>query len=150
MVCLGNICRSPLAEGLLKKKIDANALDWTVDSCGTADYHVGSAPDKRIIKIAASFHTDISNLRARQFSVSDFEKFDLIYAMDKNNYRNIIELAKNNGQRNKVHLLLNEWKFGQNLEVPDPYYGSEQDFINVFKLLDEALDSLLNNRNVKK
>lgn len=150
MVCLGNICRSPLAEGILKKKLEERSLSWVVDSCGTANYHIGKAPDKRMIQTAASYNTDISQLKARQFSIADFEKFDLIFSMDKNNLEDVLRLAQNNDQRQKVRLLLNEWKPGLDLEVPDPYYGTTKDFIHVYKLLDEALDSLITNWNVEK
>ncbi|MFM7472938.1 MAG: low molecular weight protein-tyrosine-phosphatase [Crocinitomicaceae bacterium] len=150
MVCLGNICRSPLAEGILKKKLEERSLSWVVDSCGTANYHIGKAPDKRMIQTAASYNTDISQLKARQFSLADFEKFDLIFTMDKNNFEAVQRLAIDNKQRQKVRLLLNEWKPGLDLEVPDPYYGSTFDFINVYELLDEALDSVINNLDAKK
>lgn len=143
MVCLGNICRSPLAEGILRNKLKTKSLSWFVDSCGTANYHIGSPPDRRMIKTAASFNTDISALKARQFSIGDFENFDVIYAMDSNNYHDLIRLAENDIQKNKVHLLLNQWKPGLNLEVPDPYYGTQEDFVEVYKLLDEALTHVL-------
>jgi protein-tyrosine phosphatase len=144
MVCLGNICRSPLAEGILKKKIVNKALPWHVDSCGTANYHVGNPPDYRMIATAKKFGTDISGLRARQFSLADFRKFDVIYAMDSNNYAHIVRLAKSNQEKNKVRLLLNDWQPNKNLEVPDPYYGTEEDFNKVYSLLDEALDHVVN------
>ncbi|HBW86589.1 MAG TPA: protein-tyrosine-phosphatase [Crocinitomicaceae bacterium] len=150
MVCLGNICRSPLAEGILNKKLEERSLSWVVDSCGTANYHIGKAPDKRMIQTAAMYNTDISQLKARQFSLADFEKFDLIFTMDKNNFEDVQRLELDNEQRQKVRLLLNEWKPGLDLEVPDPYYGTKMDFINVYELLDEALDSVINNWDAKK
>ncbi|MFM7637539.1 MAG: low molecular weight protein-tyrosine-phosphatase [Crocinitomicaceae bacterium] len=150
MVCLGNICRSPLAEGILKKKLEERSLSWVVDSCGTANYHIGKAPDKRMIQTAASYNTDISQLKARQFSLADFEKFDLIFTMDKNNFEDVQRLAIKNEHHQKVRLLLNEWKPGLDLEVPDPYYGTTFDFISVYELLDEALDSVINNWDAKK
>lgn len=150
MVCLGNICRSPLAEGILKKKLEERSLSWVVDSCGTANYHIGKAPDKRMIQTAASYNTDISQLKARQFSLADFEKFDLIFTMDKNNFEDVQRLAIKIEHHQKVRLLLNEWKPGLDLEVPDPYYGTTFDFINVYELLDEALDSVINNWDAKK
>ena len=150
MVCLGNICRSPLAEGLLRKKIYNHSLTWSVDSCGTANYHIGSPPDSRMIATAAIYGTDISDLKARQFSQSDFEKYDIIYVMDKSNYANVARIAQNELHRNKVRLLLNDWKPSSNLEVPDPYYGTEDDFKRVYELLDEALEHILNKLKSEK
>src|SRR3954470_16771679 len=104
IVCLGNICRSPMAEGILRKKIEERQLDFIVDSAGTADYHVGESPDRRAIEAAHSFGVNISEFCGRQFTRKDFEDFDVIYAMDKSNYRNIIKLAKNQNDINKVKL----------------------------------------------
>ena len=106
MVCLGNICRSPLAEGILKAK--TNHLDVVVDSAGTAAYHVGEKPDIRSIEIANKYGIDLTSQRARQFSVNDFDEFDKIYAMDSSNYANIISLARDEKDRNKVDVILNE------------------------------------------
>ena len=108
MVCLGNICRSPLAEGILKSKI--THLDILVDSAGTAAYHIGERPDVRSIEIANKYGIDLMSQRARQFSVNDFDKFDRIYAMDTSNYSNIISLARNEKDRDKVDLILNEMR----------------------------------------
>lgn len=137
MVCLGNICRSPLAEGILKNKLDNNT--FLVDSAGTASYHIGKKPDSRSISIAKKYGIDISQQRCRQFSAKDFEEFDLIYAMDKSNYRNIIALAKNENEIAKVNLLLHRSNL-TNKEVPDPYYGGEDGFEEVFHLIDSACD----------
>ena len=93
MVCLGNICRSPLAEGILQSKLDTNF--FSVDSAGTAAYHIGELPDQRSIAVAKKHGIDISNQRARKFDIKDFIEFDVIYAMDKENYQNICSLAKN-------------------------------------------------------
>lgn len=136
MVCLGNICRSPLAEGILKAKLDPN--NYLVDSAGTASYHIGSAPDPRAIAIAKKHNLDISNLKARQFIVNDFKRFDYIYAMDASNYQNILKLASNEIDKAKVKLILNESYPNQNNEVPDPYYGGDQGFKNVYTMLNEA------------
>lgn len=144
MVCLGNICRSPMADGLLRKKIKENNLDVFVDSAGTANYHVGKKPDERMRATAKKFGVNIDELRARQFTQRDFEDFDLIYAMDKSNFTNIIALAKNETDKQKVHLILNELYPTQDLEVPDPYYGGEQGFIDVFNMLDQATEQILN------
>ena len=135
MVCLGNICRSPLAEGILKSKVDATNI--YVDSAGTAGYHVGNAPDPRSIKVAHEHGIDISSQVCRKFTVSDFDTFDLIYAMDKNNYGNIIHLARRKEDAEKVKLLLSELNT-EHIEVPDPYYDAEDGFENVFQMIDKA------------
>ena len=140
MVCLGNICRSPLAEGILKSKV--YSFKTLVDSAGTAGYHVGSLPDKRSIEIAKKNGIDITNQRTRKFTVEDFDKFDLIYAMDNSNYQDILSLARNEEDKTKVHLILEEIFPGENLDVPDPYYGGDSGFKNVYKMLDEACDAI--------
>jgi protein-tyrosine phosphatase len=136
MVCLGNICRSPLAEGILKSKLDPN--DFNVDSAGTGHWHVGDSPDPRSIKVAKKYGIDISNQRGRQFSSGDFNDFEIIYVMDSENKRNVLELAPNENSKEKVKLILNELFENENVDVPDPYHGGEYDFEHVFKLLDEA------------
>ena len=138
MVCLGNICRSPLAEGILKSKLFRSKI--FIDSAGTGAYHVGEKPDKRSIAIAQEFGIDITTQQARKFVVEDFERFDLIYVMDNSNYTNVIGLARNEEDKNKVKFILNEVFPGENLDVPDPYYGGDYGFKNVYKLLDEACD----------
>jgi protein-tyrosine phosphatase len=138
MVCLGNICRSPLAEGILKAK--TNHLDVVVDSAGTAAYHVGEQPDIRSIEIANKYGIDLTSQRARQFSVNDFDKFDKIYAMDSSNYANIISLARDEKDRNKVDVILNESNPKSFQSVPDPYYGGENGFQDVYEMLEEACD----------
>lgn len=143
MVCLGNICRSPMADGLLRKKISENGLPVVVDSAGTANYHVGEAPDLRMRDTARKLGCPIDDLRARQFSISDFERFDLIYVMDSSNYSNVTRLARNDEERHKVKLILNELYPNENRAVPDPYYGAEQGFIEVFELLDAATDRII-------
>ena len=135
MVCLGNICRSPLAEGILKSKVSENVY---VDSAGTAAYHVGELPDKRSISVAKKYGIDLTNQRARKFTVKDFEAFDLIYAMDQSNYQNILSLSRNNEDEQKVQLILNKIDANSNQDVPDPYYGGNDGFENVYQLLDEA------------
>lgn len=145
MVCLGNICRSPLADGLLRAKVKKEGLNVVVDSAGTAGYHIGEAPDSRMRATAKSYGISIDDLRARQFSSSDFNEFDLIYAMDQSNYNNIIALASSEEDKSKVKLILNESHPNMNLEVPDPYYGGDKGFIEVYELLDEATDVIMNN-----
>jgi protein-tyrosine phosphatase len=143
MVCLGNICRSPIADGLLRKKIALQNLNIKVDSAGTSGIHEGEAPDIRMQKVAEDLGTPISDLKSRKFTVHDFDEFDLILAMDKSNYFNIRQMARTNADKEKVQLIL-EYTNNQILkEVPDPYYGGEQGFIDVYNILDEATDILL-------
>jgi len=141
MVCLGNICRSPLAEGILKHK--TQDLDVLVDSAGTASYHVGNLPDSRSIEIANKNGIDLTDQRARQFSEKDFDNFDKIYAMDTHNYANIISLAKNQSDRDKVDVILNELNPKSFDSVPDPYYGEGDGFKTVFEMLDRACDAIV-------
>ncbi len=143
MVCLGNICRSPLAHGLLREKSETNKLEIEVDSAGTSGFHAGEAPDPRMRETAKRYGLNIDDLRARKFVRSDFSEFDLIYAMDKSNYSNIIALASNEADKAKVKLILNESNPGKDLEVPDPYYGGDQGFIDVYNMLDLATDKIL-------
>lgn len=129
MVCLGNICRSPLAEGILKSKLGKNHF---VDSAGTIGFHEGEAPDKRSVEIAQRNGLDISSQKSRRIRKSDLEDFDLIFCMDKNNFRDIMVLA-DDSQKHKIRLILEDGK-----EVPDPYYGGLDGFENVYKMLDES------------
>lgn len=142
MVCLGNICRSPLAQGILESKLQSE--NFTVDSAGTAAYHVGELPDSRSIAVARKYGIDITNQRARKFVIQDFAKFDYIYAMDVENYANIIAQANSEADINKVRLILNELQPNSNESVPDPYYGGEDGFENVYKMLDEACNLIVN------
>lgn len=136
MVCLGNICRSPLAEGILKSKLPSDS--FIVDSAGTANYHTNNPPDKRSIAVAKKYGLNISHLKGRQFCVSDFDIFDIIYVMDESNYNNVVALARNDQDASKVKFILNEIYPNQNYSVPDPYYGGNDGFENVYKMLDEA------------
>jgi len=142
MVCLGNICRSPLAEGILKSKVNLNNI--FVDSAGTAAYHTGNLPDKRSIEVASKYGIDISNQRARKFNVTDFDTFDFIYVMDESNYQNILALARDAEDKNKVQMILNQTHPNKNFPVPDPYYGGNQGFENVYKMLDESCEIIAN------
>lgn len=143
MVCLGNICRSPLAEGILRKKLeDHNVTNVIVDSAGTSNYHTGECPDTRSMRNALSHGVDISKLKARQFTVDDFDEFDFIYAMDTSNYGNVMMLARDERDRRKVQMILNVTYPGTNMSVPDPYFGGEQGFENVYVLLDKACDMI--------
>ena len=141
MVCLGNICRSPLAEGILRSKVNKELA--FVDSAGTAAYHVGNIPDERSIAVAKKYGIDISNQQARKFTEKDFLNFDVIYAMDKSNYQNIISLATSDEDIEKVKMILNESQPDKNYSVPDPYYGGETGFEDVYKMLNQACDSIL-------
>jgi protein-tyrosine phosphatase len=143
MVCLGNICRSPLAEGVLRHKIEREKLAVIVDSAGTSGFHIGHQPDERMIDTALSFGIDLRPLHARQFEVSDFDVFDIIYVMDSSNYNNVIALSRTESDRLKVKLILNELTPGQNHAVPDPYYGDKQAFIEVFQLVDQVTDTII-------
>ena len=144
MVCLGNICRSPIAEGILRHKLEERGIkNVETDSAGTASYHVGEAPDKRMQATALKNGVDISDLKARQFVQSDYDNFDLIYAMDESNLENMLSLARNEADNAKVQLILNEYQPGENMEVPDPYYGGDSGFQHVFDLLDESVEVLI-------
>jgi len=136
MVCLGNICRSPLAHGILESKLPKE--HFYIDSAGTAAYHIGEKPDHRSIHIAKVNGIAIHNQRARQFSISDFDNFDMIYAMDESNFQNIIKLVRTEEDQKKVKLILNENPSMTNKNVPDPYYGGDSGFKYVFDILDET------------
>ena len=138
MVCLGNICRSPLAEGILKSKVDPEKV--YVDSAATSDYHIGHSPDERSISIARQNDLDITAQQGRQFTVDDFDEFDKIYVMDMSNYHDVLRLARNERDREKVSLILNEVFPGENVEVPDPYHGGKDGFHKVYEMLDEACE----------
>lgn len=139
MLCLGNICRSPLAEGILRSKLDENFI---IDSAGTANYHTGSAPDGRSIGIAQKYGIDIAHQKAKQLREKDFHEFDVIYAMDKSNLRDALAIAPK-GMEHKVKLILKENPRASVEDVPDPYYGGEDGFENVYHLLNEACDVIV-------
>ncbi|WP_158973407.1 low molecular weight protein-tyrosine-phosphatase [Cellulophaga sp. L1A9] len=145
MVCLGNICRSPLAEGILQDKL--NTASFYVDSAGTGDYHIGNPPDIRSIAVAKKHGIDISNQKCRQFKKEDFSAFDYIYVMDAKNYQNIIALATNQEEKLKVKLLLSELNLDNN-EVPDPYWD-DNGFEHVFQLIDSACTIVAEKLNSK-
>ncbi|PWL27748.1 MAG: protein-tyrosine-phosphatase [Fluviicola sp. XM-24bin1] len=143
MVCLGNICRSPMADGLLRAKVAQESLDIEVDSAGTSGYHVGDTPDPRMRATAKSMGVNIDDLTSRQFVQADYDRFDVIYAMDESNRDNMFRLARNEEDKQKVKLILNEIYPGENMSVPDPYYGGDQGFIDVFNMLDEATSKII-------
>ena len=144
MVCLGNICRSPLAEGILRKKLKEKGISVVVDSAGTAPYHIGENPDPRAITTAQRHNIEISHLVGRQFTVDDFDEFDSIYAMDVSNCDNILSLARNEDDKTKVELLLNVMEPGSDRSVPDPWHGGGDGFEDVFYMLDEACEKVAN------
>jgi low molecular weight protein-tyrosine phosphatase len=144
MVCLGNICRSPMAEGILQQKAKAAGLDWTLDSAGTNNsFHIGEAPHHLSQKVARMHAIDISQQRARSFRAEDYENFDKIYAMSKDVLQDIKYIAKKKYDPSKTDLLMNEIFPGRNLDVPDPWYGPEPGYHEVFKLLDKACDKII-------
>jgi protein-tyrosine phosphatase len=138
VVCLGNICRSPLAHGILQSKLSND--QFYVDSAGTAAYHIGNKPDYRSIEVAQQNGIDISTQMARQFKISDFDTFDYIYAMDQSNYSDIISLARNKNDIGKVKLFLEANTSIDNKNVPDPYYGDLPDFQDVYNLVEATAD----------
>jgi protein-tyrosine phosphatase len=142
-VCLGNICRSPMAEGIFRHKINERQLPIETDSAGTGDWHVGDPPDARMQETAKANGIDISDLRGRQFTAADFDRFDQIYVMDESNRDNVLKLARNDQDRAKVEMMLNTIFPGEDMSVPDPYFGGRQGFEQVFDLLDRASDEVL-------
>lgn len=142
MVCLGNICRSPLAEGIMKEKVQEKGLNWQVDSAGTGSWHIGKLPDSRSIDVARKHGIDITDQRARQFEAADLDKYDYIFAMDSSNYQNILKLATNDKQHEKVHLIMNEANPGYNESVPDPYWD-DNGFEHVFQMLNRACEAFI-------
>ncbi len=144
MVCLGNICRSPMAEGILRHKAEEAGMDIEIDSAGTGAWHIGEKPDSRAIFTANKFGIDISYQRARQFRIDDFDKFDWIYVMDRSNYADVLAQARSEEDSKKVEMILNMAQPGKDMPVPDPYYGGDEGFNNVFKLLSTACDEIIN------
>ena len=140
MVCLGNICRSPLAQGILESKITSNTF---IDSDGTAAYHVGNPPDPRSIAVAKQNGIPISQFRARKFTREDFKNFNHIYVMDQSNYKDVIGLAETHAEQEKVSLLLPDKK-----EVPDPYYEGPEGFESCYSLLDDACTQIVKKLNL--
>ncbi len=140
MVCLGNICRSPLAQGILESKITSNTF---IDSAGTSAYHVGNPPDPRSIAVAKQNGIPISQFRARKFTREDFKNFNHIYVMDQSNYKDVIGLAETHAEQEKVSLLLPDKK-----EVPDPYYGGPEGFESCYSLLDDACTQIVKKLNL--
>ena len=143
MVCLGNICRSPLAEGILQHQANLAGLDWVVDSAGTAGYHIGEQPHVLSQKTALFNGIDISSQRCRQFRKEDMAEYDRIFVMDRNNYEEVKRISNHAWDANKVGLLLDQLYPGQEREVPDPWYGTEKDYHLVFELIDKACSRMV-------
>lgn len=143
MVCLGNICRSPLAEGILQQKVQQAGLDWQVDSAGTNGYHVGEAPHRLSQKVALLHGIDISGQRARRFTATDFQQFDHIYAMASDVIDEIKRIGKNHFIPGKVTLLMEELYPGKNRDVPDPWYGPEPGYHEVYDMIDAACNKII-------
>ncbi len=143
MVCLGNICRSPIAEGVMKYKASEHGLDWEVDSAGTGSYHIGSKPHLYSQEICASKGIDITDQSARQFDESDFEQFDKIYAMDNSVYSDLAQLGKHSEQLNKLTLFLDELEETPGQSVPDPYYGGKDGYEHVYALIERTCNKII-------
>lgn len=145
MVCLGNICRSPLAEGVLRSKLDAEKFE--IDSAGTSDYHLGVSPDHRSVSVAKKNGIDISQLKGRQFIKEDFKNFDFIFVMDKSNYQEVIRQAQSEEEKQKVSLLLDALGERNFKELADPYYGDDTQFRLVFAEIDKACNLIAQRLN---
>jgi protein-tyrosine phosphatase len=150
MVCLGNICRSPLAEGILTTKIESSGLDWVVDSAGTNGLHIGEAPHRLSQKVATEHGIDISRQRSRKFSADDFNKFDKIYAMAEDVIDEMKRIAGKKFDASKVYLLMNEKYPGKNRDVPDPWAGPESGYDRAYKMIDEACSAIIEKYAVDK
>jgi protein-tyrosine phosphatase len=143
MVCLGNICRSPLAEGILQYKAQQAGLNWTIHSAGTNGYHDGEPPHQLSIKVAKLNGIDISHQRSRKITPADFEQYDKIYAMATDVVDDMKQIAKNKFDADKVDLILNEVYEGQNRDVPDPWSGPESGYHKVYELIEKACDKIV-------
>lgn len=140
-VCLGNICRSPLAEGILKSKIKSKNIQINIESAGFESYHINESPDPRALKIAEKFGLDISENKCRLFTAEDFDNFDIIYVMDASNFRDVQYFSRTEKDMEKVKYLLSVTE-GKDISVPDPYYGAESGFENIYNLLNEACNKI--------
>ena len=149
MVCLGNICRSPLAEGVLQHKAWKAGLQWSVESAGTGAWHTGEPPHHLSIKVAKHKGVDISKQRARQFVKEDFLNYDFIYVMDSSNYIDVKQMSGKLWKEDKVDLLLNELYPGENRAVPDPWYGKEDGYYTVYEMIDRACDKIIEKHHVR-
>ncbi|MBX9782374.1 MAG: low molecular weight phosphotyrosine protein phosphatase [Chitinophagaceae bacterium] len=149
MVCLGNICRSPLAEGILQQKAWKAGLQWSVESAGTGTWHIGNPPHPLSIKVAKMNGVDISQQRARHFLKEDFLNYDFIYVMDSSNYTDVKLMSGKLFDETKIDLLLNELYPGQNRSVPDPWYGEEDGYHDVYAMLEKACDKVIEKYGIR-
>ena len=147
MVCLGNICRSPLAHGILQDRIEKLNLPWVVDSAGTNGYHNGEQPDSRSVLEAERNGIDITNQVSRKITKEDIKNFDLIFAMDSSNYNNVLQMCDNEIEKDKIRMIMNFSHPNKNINVPDPYYHNG--FDKVFKMLENAIDAFLDTQKLK-
>jgi protein-tyrosine phosphatase len=145
MVCLGNICRSPLAEGILQHKAHEAGLQWTVESAGTNGYHNGEAPHHICQKLSKANGIDISNQRSRQIKKNDFENYDILYAMAEDVMIDMKSIAGDKFETSNVKLFLEELMPGKQMDVPDPWYGGEDGFIEVYELIEKNCDKIIKN-----
>jgi len=143
MVCLGNICRSPLAEGVMRSKIESAGLDWEVDSAGTSHYHQGHPPHELSQKIARLNGIDICSQQCRQFTKEDLHRFDKIYVMDKQNYQNVKKISEENWDESRVDFLMNEVYPSKNMSIPDPWFGEEKDYHSVYEMIEKACNAII-------
>jgi protein-tyrosine phosphatase len=149
MVCLGNICRSPIAEGVMRYKIRKHGLNWEVASAGTEHYHIGSPPHRFSQNICISKGIDISGQRARRFCVDDFEQYDKIYAMAEDVYREIERIGGSKADMSKVEFFMNEADPGSNDSVPDPWSGPEEWYGKVYSIIDRVCDAIIQNYHLQ-
>jgi protein-tyrosine phosphatase len=143
MVCLGNICRSPIAEGVMRHKIAQHGLDWTVASAGTESYHIGEAPHCHSQKVCTTYGVDISAQRARKFTAADISKYDRVYAMAADVYEEIKQIVGRNTNLDNVHLFLNELHPGSDASVPDPWYGNEDGYLPVYQMIEQTCNAII-------
>lgn len=143
MVCLGNICRSPIAEGVLRAKAKAAGLDWQIDSAGTNRYHIGEAPHRFSQKVCLSQGIDISAQRARRLKPDDFEQYDVLYALAQDVYDDIYEIGGRTAPMDKVRFLLEELNPAGPRDVPDPWYGDESGYMPVYQLIEQACEAII-------
>lgn len=148
MVCLGNICRSPLAEAVLQQKAIEAGLDWAVESAGTNSYHIGEPPHPLSQKVATMNGIDISSQRARRFIAADIEAYDKVYALAGDVLDDIRSISKNKFDASKVDLLMNELHPGKDMDVPDPYYGPEKGYHEVYDMIDEVCNVIVEKYSV--
>ncbi|HLP22014.1 MAG TPA: low molecular weight protein-tyrosine-phosphatase [Chitinophagales bacterium] len=149
MVCLGNICRSPIAHGLLQHKVEKLGLDWEIDSAGTSDWHKGELPNENSIKVMGRYGIDINYQRSRPIERKDLEYYDVIYVMDASNHETVVTMAKSEAEIAKVLYIMNEVEPGKNQKVPDPWSLTEQHYEDVYLMLDKATDKIIEKYNKK-